>query len=1044
MSEFTRYSFIPWLRQGIANSINEADGDGSAKVRASFDVRLKINDSETTDTVKVNLVGPGDIIGINPQAIVRTEPLDWITDFEPNYLAFAEFYDEDFPWRYTPAKGNESNHRLRPWLTLVVLKEDEFDDDNAVSGPLNSFTLKSDTGADLFADPNQLWSWAHVHVNEDLSDEDENNVNKGIDQLTNILDSDPDKAYSRLMCPRKLEPNTAYHAFLIPTFETGRLAGLGQEVPDDMTATKSAWDGPQKQYPIYYRWFFRTAESGDFEFLVRQLKPRPADKRVGIRPMDVTDPGVSITGITDPSALGLEGALRAPQTEPTDWPRSFPDDFQSDTAERINLKEDYKQSEPGEDPVITPPLYARWHALTRRLSIPSNADTNWVHELNLDPRQRTAAGFGTKVIRKNQEEYMNSAWEQIGEVLEANKKIRWIQFAWAATSRMINKFMNPLDNNRLVSFTANVHSKLLVSGKTAFARIKNSKLEGTVFSPVFRKTARIRGPLIKRFALGGLSFSGDLLSRMNNGDITPATPKKPPEGATGYKDLEESVKPEKVPQFIRKILTKWWIAYLPLFILIVAVILFLLFRNSLGGLEWPGIIILILLAVSAAFIKWWKDLKKYHIPSEEEHTGKKVEDLPEYPDFELVQPGESTDIKEGDEDNEAARNFKTAVADVLQLHNQLPPEEEEPPSLDLPGLTRNIRTALQPDQALLKRSVSVVKIPADLSYWDPDTIKPVMAYPEFDTPMYEPLRNISTELLVPNLNLIPQNSITLLETNQRFIESYMVGLNHEMARELLWREYVTDQRGSYFRQFWDVSNYVNMDDSLSEEELKEKLRDIKPIHTWQKSSDLGKHNNREDEGDITQLVLVIRGDLLKKYPNAVIYAQKAKWQTTTEDGEETIDNTEPRLLQEVDETSKEDIKYPLYGAKVEPDITFLGFDLTAEEAKGGSGEPGDTDPGWFFVIEERVGEPRFGLDVVKEESDPPSLDSWNDMSWKHINKDSAGNLKLSDDITLDSGSDNPENVIWGSSSNAADMAYILFQLPVRVGVHASEMLKGIE
>ena len=418
--------------------------------------------------------------------------------------------------------------------------------------------------------------------------------------------------------------------------------------------------------------------------------------------------------------------------------------------------------------------------------------------------------------------------------------------------------------------------------------------------------------------------------------------------------------------------------------------------------------------------------------------------MPEYSDFELVEPGETADFSKGDEDSETAKAFKTALADVHHLHNQLPPQEEEPPALDLSGLSRDIQTALQPDHALLKRSVSVVKVPVELSYWDPDTIKPVMAYPGFDIPMYEPLRNISTELLVPNLNLIPQNSITLLETNQSFIESYMVGLNHEMARELLWREYVTDQRGTYFRQFWDVSNYVNMDESLSEEEVREKLRDIKPIHTWQRSSGLGSHNNREDGGDVTQLVLVIRGDLLKKYPNAVIYAQKAEWQTTSADGEETIDNTKPRLLQEVDETSKGDIKYPLYGAKVEPDITFIGFDLTAEQAKGGTGEPGDTDPGWFFVIEERVGEPRFGLDVVKEGSEPPTLGTWNDMAWEHIGINDGSTLDLNDDITLADGGDNPEQVVWGSSSNAADMAYILFQLPVRVGVHASEMLKGIE
>ena len=60
------------------------------------------------------------------------------------------------------------------------------------------------------------------------------------------------------------------------------------------------------------------------------------------------------------------------------------------------------------------------------------------------------------------------------------------------------------------------------------------------------------------------------------------------------------------------------------------------------------------------------------------------------------------------------------------------------------------------------------------------------------------------QVQTPNINLIPPNSITLVETNQRFIESYMVGLNHEFARKLLWREYPTDQRGSYFRQFWDV------------------------------------------------------------------------------------------------------------------------------------------------------------------------------------------------------------------------------------------------
>ena len=83
-----------------------------------------------TDTVSrdVALFGPGDIVGIESRAIVRTEPRHWATDFESSYLAHVEFYDEDFPWRYTPTAANAGSHRLRPWIALVVLTEDEFDE----------------------------------------------------------------------------------------------------------------------------------------------------------------------------------------------------------------------------------------------------------------------------------------------------------------------------------------------------------------------------------------------------------------------------------------------------------------------------------------------------------------------------------------------------------------------------------------------------------------------------------------------------------------------------------------------------------------------------------------------------------------------------------------------------------------------------------------------------------------------------------------------------------------------------------------------------
>lgn len=113
--------------------------------------------------------------------------------------------------------------------------------------------------------------------------------------------------------------------------------------------------------------------------------------------------------------------------------------------------------------------------------------------------------------------------------------------------------------------------------------------------------------------------------------------------------------------------------------------------------------------------------------------------------------------------------------------------------------------------------------------------------------------------MLPNLKLIPANTISLLKTNQKFIESYLVGLNHEMGRELLWREYPTDERGSYFRQFWEVKGIIRPNTGKTEAQLTEEYKDIKPIHTWSSHSLLATHNNRDQGGDTEQAVLLLRG-----------------------------------------------------------------------------------------------------------------------------------------------------------------------------------------
>ena len=125
--------------------------------------------------------------------------------------------------------------------------------------------------------------------------------------------------------------------------------------------------------------------------------------------------------------------------------------------------------------------------------------------------------------------------------------------------------------------------------------------------------------------------------------------------------------------------------------------------------------------------------------------------------------------------------------------------------------------------------------------------------------MYGPSATSRPSTSFPASSTCRPRRFALVRTNQAAIEAYLVGLNHEMSRELLWRGYPTDQRGSYFRRFFDAA-----DD------------DITAVHTWAPTSALGDHGARPATVE-EPLVLLVRGELLRRYPTAVIYAMKAMW-----------------------------------------------------------------------------------------------------------------------------------------------------------------------
>jgi hypothetical protein len=1101
------YSFLPWARQGLGGQVQEADQAVVPGIRATIGVTLTINADKvgggtTTEQVPrdVEMYGPGDVVGIDAASIVRSEPRHWITNFETNYLPFVEFYEEDFPWRYTPAKSSDGGRRMRPWLTLVVLAEDEFVDRATLSGGKLP-VIEATDAAGTFPEWATQWAWAHVHVNGVLGGNPADQPGNAV-RLGATIAANRDSAYSRLLSPRVLRANTAYHAFVIPSFESGRLAGLGKDPAAAAFPTQGSWvpgrtDPEPDLYPVYHRWYFRTGDVGDFEYLVRLLQPRTVDARVGRRPIDVLVPGSNLPAITGlGGVLRLGGALRAPLSTLSDeeraeydqfeqWAEPYPHPFQDALSRLVNLAADYQgQSaadanaatalegvEDDEDPIIVPPLYGRWHAQVSRLT-PADADPDhrrWVDELNHDPRHRVAAGLGTGVVQKNQETYMEAAWQQVGKVLEGNTRIRFGHLAMFTSMvwhrRELARTVEG-SGERLLGVTAPVHQRVLSDGRTIAFAMRKSTVPQALVGTTVRKVLRPRARLTRLGSrTGPLSFDG-LISRVNDGEISVAPPKSVPDNLPTGPDLADQLGggggtsggphlPPALVELLRGFPS--WRIWLWVVALVLALLLLLV------PVVGPVLAVAVLVAALVLYLWLRRGLAAGSGPSPGSvvdsgtQTPETVDELPSSSGFEVVPtggtglPGVPAAPQPGPDSPTAAR-FKEALRNIYAVDGAergLPIVVRRPLPLDV--VIDSAYLGIDPAVTVPKRVLAGVEIPGRISAELIEDFGEVMVYPEIDLPMYEPLDDMSSEYLVPNIQLLEVNSITLLETNQKFIEAYLVGLNHEFARELLWREYPTDQRGSYFRQFWDVAGFL-AEPGADPAAQRERLRDIPELHTWSPGTGLGEHDHREEQGDKEEeVVLAIRGELLKKYPTAVIYAHRAAWERTSGGA---IDRSKPRRLADLPagKPPRDLVKTPLYEAKVAPDIYFFGFDLTAETAKGGQDVGGEEDPGWFFVIKERPGEPRFGLDLPQA-APQGAINTWNELSWTDVVNDYATVRVLpvgQRSVGLDDpGAGTPEkqqyeedkSFRWRADTHAAELAYILYQVPVLMAVHAAEMLQ---
>jgi hypothetical protein len=323
-----------------------------------------------------------------------------------------------------------------------------------------------------------------------------------------------------------------------------------------------------------------------------------------------------------------------------------------------------------------------------------------------------------------------------------------------------------------------------------------------------------------------------------------------------------------------------------------------------------------------------------------------------------------------------------------RLHLPAPPETRAVVAFDLAAAATAVIERTDPRRTVAARMATIVRIDG-LDFRTPrpgmsvaPTEDRIVASPQFDVPSYLYLARYDRSRFCPGIDEIPPDSVTILETNPRFVEAFLVGLNHEMNRELLWRTYPTDQRATTFRRFWDRFDG---------------RPDLGPIDEFVPGR-VGTHLIDAEP----KLVLLIRGELLRRYPTAAVYAVRA-----TPAG---------RLS-----TAPDDVASPIFGGSFEPDITFVGFDLADHQLDDGNG--------WFFVIQEQPTEPRFGLDdAVGPRTDP--LTEWADATWTDTGLAPGAHLRPS---AIDA-------VGLGPLPHAGAIAAAFFQQPVRVAVHARHLV----
>lgn len=304
-------------------------------------------------------------------------------------------------------------------------------------------------------------------------------------------------------------------------------------------------------------------------------------------------------------------------------------------------------------------------------------------------------------------------------------------------------------------------------------------------------------------------------------------------------------------------------------------------------------------------------------------------------------------------------------------------------------LAADVRAAVGPTRLQLLRIADRIPTLSMVSRTAADArpLGPILTHPRFAVPIAEELLARWPEWAIPGIGGLPTDSVTPLETNPEFVAALLVGLNQEFNRELLWREFPTDQRGTAFDRFWPTEG-----------------ADVDEIARWPVETPLG-GLLRDNAGDIAMLV---RGELLHRFPGTALLAVRGVG------GELPAEFAgQPGIPLALDEST----------------VLYLFPGLSPDRAIAED---------WFFVFREPMRGTQFGFDTGPQ---PATMQTWADLTWDGVPVTPAGFVQpaaapASAPLTAMPPDDPP---VWGR--DPADQARIAFQQPFQLAFGAAAMLR---